>query len=107
VPACLQVAKMLSCWEGEVVVTSSIMPSALAKSMLEGGAKAVVCREGAPHPREAPQITVDFFVAFYQVLLSGRPVVQALAHAGEFCLAQLRRLPCSALSHAGNVWRAK
>ena len=74
---------MLSCWEGEVVVTSSVMPSPLAKALLEGGAKAVVCREGAPHPSEAPSLTVDFFTAFYQVLLSGRPIVQALAQAGR------------------------
>jgi len=78
----LQAAKMLSCWENEVIVTSSVMPSSLAKALLEGGAKAVICREGAAHPSQAVGLTVDFFATFYRVLLSGRPIVQALAHAG-------------------------
>ena len=77
---------MLGCWQGQIVVTSSQVPKALAKSLLEAGATAVVCWEAAATTAEAPTAAVaEFFGAFYDVLLSGRPIVKALAHAGTGC----------------------
>ena len=74
---------MLGCWQGQIVVSSSQMPKALAKSLLVAGATAVVCWEATATTAGAPAAAVaEFFGAFYDMLLSGRPIVKALAHAG-------------------------
>ena len=74
---------MLGCWEGQVVTTSSVVPKPLAKALLEAGAHAVVCREAVGAAADESHVdAVAFFTAFYHRLLSGRPAVQALAHAG-------------------------
>lgn len=72
---------MPSCWEQLVVVAPSVMPTDLAKALLESGAKAVICRS-AEQPADSPNAAAEYFTAFYQHLLSGRPVVASLAHAG-------------------------
>lgn len=79
----VQVHKMLSCWEKQIVVTTSIMPVELAKKLLEAGAKAVICRGADTDIKEKDEDIVSFFSAFYSVLLSGRPVVKAISHAGR------------------------
>ena len=73
---------MFGCWEHQIVVASSVMPSELAKALLEAGAKAVVCRRADAQQKEEPGMSVEFLAAFYERLLSGRPIVSALAQAG-------------------------
>lgn len=73
---------MPSCWEQLIVVTSSVMPSDLVKALLDGGAKAVVCQRADCPPSCTPQAVADFMIAFYQQLLSGRPIITSLARAG-------------------------
>lgn len=74
---------MLSSWESLVVVTASVVPKTLAKALLEAGAKALVCREAASSLDDsATNLIPAFLIAFYSLLLSGRPLMKALAHAG-------------------------
>ena len=91
-PAIVQVHKMLSCWQQLIVVTTSVMPSGLAKALLEAGAKAVVCCRGDTSIDMDPEATNEFMAAFYQHLLSGRPIVKALAHAGKLYLPAVKLL---------------
>ena len=74
---------MLSCWERQIVVTTSVMPGELAKALLEAGAKAVVCRAANDESRGEDKNIAAFFDAFYALLLSGRSIVKALSHAGS------------------------
>ena len=81
----LQVHEMLSCWQQLFVVTTSVMPSDLTRALLEAGAKAVVCCRADALLDDDPVAVAEFMAAFYQRLLSGRPIVSALTHAGETC----------------------
>ena len=90
---------MLSCWQELIVVTTSVMPSELAKALLEAGAKAVVCCRGDASVDEEAEAMKEFMTAFYQHLLSGRPVVKALIHAGKLLVhyqMKIFKLCCTA-----------
>jgi len=76
-----QVTGMAGAWRGQVVVTTAGLHPSLVAALLGEGARAVVAR-GGDTAAPPPPVTQAFFAAFYDALLAGRTVVQAVG-AGE------------------------
>ena len=76
---------MAGTWEGQVVATTALLPPELTAALLAGGARAVVARSAAAVAPPSPAAAVAFSAAFYDQLLAGRALLDALAAAGRAC----------------------
>lgn len=73
---------VLGGWQDVVVTTSAILPRPLIRALLSAGCKAVICRSASSQELD-PDLAAAFFCTLCKQMVSGRPIMAALEHAGQ------------------------